>query len=106
MEGVREIAANSFSGTEIIEIIIPKSVKSIGNEAFYDCKNLTSVILQEGLESIGDDCFSNTAIEEIVIPKSVTNINPDSFPDDTVILRPADYHPEGVLTARMARDQL
>ena len=59
---------------------------------------------QEGLESIGNKCFNNTAIKEVVIPKSVTNINPNSFPDNTTILRPVDYCPEGVLTARMARE--
>ena len=48
----------------------------------------------------------DTAIKEIVIPKSVTNIDPYSFPWDTVILRPEDYRPEGMLTARMAREQL
>ena len=62
--------------------------------------------LQEGLVSIGKDCFNNTPIKEIIIPKSITDINEKSFPFNTVILRPVDYHLEGVLTARMAREQL
>ena len=56
------------------EIVIPNSVKTIGNKAFYECKNLTSVTLEEGLESIGKECFSNTAVTEIIIPKSVKMI--------------------------------
>ena len=60
-----------FSHTAIKGIIIPKSVKIIGDDAFNKCKNLTSVILQEGLESIGNNCFEQTAIKEIVLPKSV-----------------------------------
>ena len=44
-EGVREIRENSFRGTDIAEIVIPKSIKVIGNRAFGECKNLTSVIL-------------------------------------------------------------
>jgi hypothetical protein len=54
-------------------------VKSIGNRAFWNCKNLTSVTLQEGLESIGEWCFGFTAIKEITIPKSVKNIGNYAF---------------------------
>ena len=59
--------------------------------------------LQEGLESIGDDCFSNTAIREITIPKSILIIGGGAFPIDTIITRPADYCPEGVLTSNMVK---
>ena len=61
--------------------MLPKSVKSIGNNAFYECRNLSSVILQEGLESIGGWCFCYTAIKEITIPKSVKSIGSGAFYD-------------------------
>ena len=84
-EGLESIGERWFGDASIREIVIPKSVKSIGNDAFYDCENLTSVILQEGLESIGDYCFSgyydaeyyiNNApkIREITIPRTVKSI--------------------------------
>ena len=62
--------------------------------------------LNKGLESVGEGCFFNAAIEEITIPKSVIHIGYTAFPSNTVILRPEDYCPEDVLTARMAREQL
>ena len=75
-------------------------------EAFRECRNLKTIHLPEGLESIGAECFRYTALKEITIPKSVKSIGCWAFPDDTVILRPADYRPEGVLTADMVREQL
>ena len=47
-----------FEKSGIQRVIIPKSIKSIGKRAFYDCNNLIRVILLEGLESIGEGCFS------------------------------------------------
>jgi hypothetical protein len=70
-EGLESIGKKCFTFTAIKEIIIPKSVKIIGNHALYGCKNLTNIILQEGLENIEEWCFYETAIKEIVIPKSV-----------------------------------
>ena len=63
-----------FRKSNIRRVFVPKSVKSIGDDAFQNCRNLTSVILQEGLESIGDNCFRKTTIREIAIPKSVKSI--------------------------------
>ena len=78
-EGLESIGDNWFRKIAIKEIVIPKSVKTIGDGAFYNCNNLASIILQEGLESIGDDCFRHTAIREIVIPKTVKSIGYNAF---------------------------
>ena len=37
--------------------VIPESVTSIGNHAFYECSGLTSVIIPEGMTSIGSSAF-------------------------------------------------
>ena len=44
----------------IKSVVWPSGISHIGDKAFYECKNLINVTLQEGLESIGDWCFSNT----------------------------------------------
>ena len=49
-----------FRKSNIRRVFVPKSVKSIGDDAFQNCRNLTSVILQEGLESIGNNWFNST----------------------------------------------
>ena len=68
---IKCIKKECFEKNEIQRVTIPKSVKSIEYEAFYDCKNLTSVTLLEGLESIGKECFRESEIEEITIPKTI-----------------------------------
>ena len=58
-------------------IQIPKGVKSIGNYAFYNCNNLTSITIPDSVTSIGDYAFRNcTSLTSINIPeifKSKTN---------------------------------
>ncbi|WP_373888030.1 leucine-rich repeat domain-containing protein, partial [Metamycoplasma hominis] len=69
----------AFPNTNIESITIPSSVKEIGWYAFYGCKNLKEVILNEGLERIGYDAFWNTHIESITIPSSVKEIEECAF---------------------------
>ena len=89
-----------------MSVEFPKSIRKIGENAFIDCKNLLFVNLQEGIENIPEGSFNNTPIKEILIPNSVTYISPYAFPNDTVIIRPPEYHPEGMLTTRMVRECL
>lgn len=44
-DGIKKIGARAFAGTAIQSVILPDSVDSIGNQAFADCNNLESVIL-------------------------------------------------------------
>ncbi len=56
------------------------SVTSIGEYAFGDCDNLTSVIIPDGVESIGSCAFYNcSSLTIIVIPDSVTSIGERIF---------------------------
>ena len=56
------------------------SVTAIGEYAFYDCLNLTSITIPNSIISIGDVaffyCYSLTSID---IPNSVTSIGADAF---------------------------
>ena len=44
--------------SEIKDLVIPNSVMSIGNYAFYYCSDLTSVTIPNSLTRIGEDAFS------------------------------------------------
>ncbi|RCJ00931.1 leucine-rich repeat domain-containing protein, partial [Metamycoplasma hominis] len=61
------------------KVTIPSSVKEIGKGAFFGCRNLKKVILNEGLEKIDYGTFQNTNIESITIPGSVKEIGESAF---------------------------
>ncbi len=73
-----------YSGS-LTEIVIPAEIRgypvtSIGEAAFYYCKNLTSITLPEGIEEIGDFAFQKCInLENINIPNSVLRIGNSVF---------------------------
>ena len=46
-------------GTNLAELTLPPSVKTIGSCAFYNCKNLKTLTVGSGLTEIGSDAFMN-----------------------------------------------
>jgi hypothetical protein len=69
-----------YDCTNLTSIIIPDSVTNIGNVAFASCTNLTSVIIPNCITSIGvlafDDC---TSLTNVTIPNGVTSIGDSAF---------------------------
>lgn len=84
------------AGREAAAYRVPDGVTIIGESAFAECKNLTSVVIPEGVTSIGspdfDDCdvphdgpwpvFSGcSSLTSVTIPRSVANISDFAFDD-------------------------
>jgi len=66
--------------SSIKTVIIESGVKNIGNMAFLDCKNLTSVRIPNTVIIIGKQSFSNcTSLPTIAIPSSATTIEENAF---------------------------
>ena len=59
--------------------IIPGSVTSIGEYAFWFCTGLTGVTIPAGVMSIGDEAFAFCGLTSITIPGTVTNIADYAF---------------------------
>ncbi len=97
---VTAIAGSAFSGSSVTSVTLPKTIKSIGYQAFYNCTSLTSVSmtnnessaytvsigyqafykctsltelsLSENVTALDREIISGTSIASITIPKSVT----------------------------------
>lgn len=73
-----EIVSCSTEASGTIEI--PATVESIGNAAFMNCKNITSVIIPNSVYSLNDYAFKNcTGLESVTIPGSVGYMGYDVF---------------------------
>ena len=80
-DGTRVIGDNAFwECQDLTSIEIPDSVKSIGNGAFYRCTSLTSIEIPDRVLSIEYYAFSLcTSLTSIEIPDSVKSIGNCAF---------------------------
>lgn len=61
-------------------VSIPKTVSSIGIEAFENCSNLTKVKLKEGLLTIEAGAFMNCSnLKELTFPDGLLNVHQDAI---------------------------
>lgn len=91
-ESIEAIAADAFHVTEGVtwnrsvshspngmqSVVIPDTVKSIGQNAFRT-NALTAIQLPEGLVEIGPMAFNGNQLQEVIIPDSVTQIGVAAF---------------------------
>ena len=78
---VTGIGKDAFCYSNLTSIVIPPSVTTIEDGAFWDCESLSSVTFAEGskLNAIGYHAFYYTALTSIEIPASVTFIDEYAF---------------------------
>ncbi len=69
-----------MDGKEITDLVIPNSVTSIGERAFYYCKGLTSVTIPNSVTSIGNQAFYGcSGLTSVTIGSGVENISNSAF---------------------------
>ena len=77
------------------KVIIPNSVKKIGEWAFSFCESLEKITIPDSVTEIGNGAFYECkSLKEITIPDSVTKIGDDAFDgcEDLVIKAPENSY--------------
>lgn len=75
-----------FNPSRLLEIILPNSIKKIGDNAFDGCGSLNNINIPNEVKSIGYSAFGGCGLTQINIPKSVTVIR-GSFYDNASLRR-------------------
>ena len=79
-DGIRVIASAFSNKDGIVEIKLPRSLKSIGSSAFEGCKDLVSIDIPGGTHSIGNRAFANcSSLTDIYIPFDVSELGESIF---------------------------
>lgn len=75
------VETGAFSNRfDLTSVIIPNSLKRIGDDAFYGCQGLTKVTIPEGVTNIGDGAFAHcSGLISVFIPSSVIHIGDVAF---------------------------
>jgi hypothetical protein len=79
---LQTIGTSAFSMAGLESLVLPASLRNIGNGCFTNMYSLKTVEFEEGsiLASIGDQAFQGTdAMKSIIIPASVTYVGSDAF---------------------------
>ena len=85
-----------YDCNSLTSVTIPGSVISIGDSAFYDCNSLTSVTIPGSVISIGDSAFYNcSSLTSVTIPDSVTSIGASAFSGCSSLTSVTFEDPEG-----------
>lgn len=85
-EGVYLIVGEAFKGHEEIEkLILPQSLKVVGEGAFEDCVRLSSVEFGGNIEDIKDRAFACCDLASVTLPASLNALGLGAFDDKTAV---------------------
>ncbi|MCR5507881.1 MAG: leucine-rich repeat protein [Lachnospiraceae bacterium] len=83
--GKEVLKMNSYYGTKLARVKLPKNIKEVPDGTFYDCISLNEVTMPENVVRIGEEAFrvvgtgEKTGLSSITIPDSVTQIGKGAF---------------------------
>ena len=79
MRSVTSIDSRTFDGTAVTSVRFPSTMRYVYDLAFYSCKQLKAVYLNEGLIFMGANMFKDSSLPSIEIPSTVTKIRDHCF---------------------------
>ena len=80
-DGITNIGDNAFYNCrDMAQVYIPNSVKTIGQSSFYGCQVLEAVTLSDNITSIGWNAFNQcSALKSITLPVHLKSIEGQAF---------------------------
>ena len=88
-DNMKVVPDNMFWGNGLKKVIIPDSVEKIGKGAFATNHELTSIQFGKSLKEIGEEAFFcyKSPLQELTIPANVQKIGKNAFGEDDSIFR-------------------
>lgn len=81
LDGYKVIAIGreAFCDCEFEKVNLPNTLKYIERYAFYNCQNLSSIIIPNSVTYIDDHAFEDCPLSYVCIPSSVATIEAEAF---------------------------
>ena len=74
------LSLSSYFGPQVKEYVLGEEVTAIGDNAFYNCTGLTTLIIPGNVTSIGENAFAGCySLTSVNIPKNTTSIGDKAF---------------------------
>lgn len=77
-KNIERIEAYAFAGPNYYELVLPNTLKELGEGAFYGCKFI-ELNIPQSLIKTGKSAFGDVEIEEMVVPNNIKIIENSSF---------------------------
>ena len=76
-DNIVRIYSRAFLGTRLRQIVLPDSLKELGNEVYNGCKNVTGDIrIPEGTRKIGTSCFVTCyQVRNMYVPSTLDSLS-------------------------------
>ena len=79
-DGLEEIGKSAFEASGVESIVVPASVKMIGEEAFRGMSRLESAVIRTELKELPAGLFDNdSSLTEVALPDSIERIRENAF---------------------------
>lgn len=108
-EGITGLMGYCFYGMlNATEVLLPHTLKTIGDNCFNQCSSITALVLPEGLELLQNGCFLNCeSLTELTLPESLTTIEASIIGNSnlvlTVLSRTVQFDNYAINTAKTIR---
>lgn len=79
---VKKIYSGTFYGSLLVNVKLPEGLTTIGSSAFMYSTELEKINIPRSVKEIGDQAFYNTSLKQVTIPRGIVDRD-DAFDADT-----------------------